>query len=387
MNKANAKTYIVLVVVILLLLSATKVISEKWRGIAAEWISPMWVTIEQSLHKIQSANDNTSEILENDAFKKLQLDNQLLRSDIEKFQTLFQQERLLNRKLSTLLKHKSSAHASISERRFDERLLQLLSIKAQAVPARVIFRSPATWSSSLWVNVGTSDNERLGQSVIMKNSPVVVGLSLVGVIDYVGKNQSRVRLITDSGLCPSVRASRGGILQDHLLDSIRDLQDNIAVYGHYFAAKDDKNTFIKQLENLKELFSKNRESWSLAKGELYGGSKPLWRSVDNILYGIGFNYDFDDEEGSARDLRTGKLLNASEQAPSMSILKVNDLLVTTGMDGVFPPGLHVGRVSKVYLLNEGDYYYELEAHPTAGNLNELSFVFVLPPVGYNPNDQ
>ena len=44
----------------------------------------------------------------------------------------------------------------------------------------------------------------------------------------------------------------------------------------------------------------------LAKGELYGSSKPLWRTQRHQLKGTGFNYDFADGEGPARDLQTGK---------------------------------------------------------------------------------
>jgi rod shape-determining protein MreC len=64
----------------------------------------------------------------------------------------------------------------------------------------------------------------------------------------------------------------------------------------------------------------------------------------------------------------------------MPILAVNDLLITTGMDGIFPPGFQAGIVSKLGVLKEGDYFYDLEAQPIVGALNELSLVFVLPPL-------
>ena len=80
----------------------------------------------------------------------------------------------------------------------------------ESIPARVIFRSPGTWNSSLWINIGENTNGDYHRTLIAKNSPVLIGNSVVGVIDYVGKDQSRVRLITDSGLVPSVRVARGG---------------------------------------------------------------------------------------------------------------------------------------------------------------------------------
>ena len=70
----------------------------------------------------------------------------------------------------------------------------------------------------------------------------------------------------------------------------------------------------------------------MAKGELHGSSKPLWRGYSQVLKGIGFNYDYADAYGPARDLRTGK---TTANSPGISLLRVNDLLMTTGMDGIF----------------------------------------------------
>jgi cell shape-determining protein MreC len=55
-------------------------------------------------------------------------------------------------------------------------------------------------------------------------------------------------------------------------------------------------------------------------------------------------------------------------------------LLTTGFDGVFPPGFCVATVSKVEQLKEGASSYEIEAVSTAQALDELTHVFVLPPV-------
>lgn len=186
------------------------------------------------------------------------------------------------------------------------------TLPSRAIPARVVFRSPASWSSSLWIDIGKTQ--------VLPNSPVVVGNALVGVIDHVSGRRARVRLITDSGLHPSVRASRDGAL--------------------------------------------------LAKGELSGSSHPLWRSRGALLEGTGFNYDFSDSAGPARDLRS-----------TDTILQPNDLLVTTGMDGLFPAGLEVARVTTVAPLREGAYFYDLLAEPVAPNLDDLTHLFILPPLG------
>lgn len=199
--------------------------------------------------------------------------------------------------------------------------------------SRVIFRTLANWDQFLWVNVGSQRNEELGRVVIDKNSPVVSGENVVGVIDYVEKRRSRVRLITDVTLVPSVRVAR-----------------TVA-----------------------------NERLYLAKGELSGSSQVLWRGYSKILKGSGFNYDFRDPKGGPRDLRTGRLMN-QKGGEALPLIKVGDLLVTTGMDGVFPPDLKVATVTKILPLKEGDFAYEIEALPTAQDLDELKILFILPPV-------
>lgn len=324
MIKKTPKAYLLLFAAILLLMSTPKESSEKLRGSTAAFLAPGWEGILLGVNTLQSYMPSKTKLGINKSapssdikMQQLQLENQRLKSEISRLQGLIQNELYLKTE-------------------------KMKSLQLQTIPAQVIFRSPLTWSSSLWLNVGMANNQTLGSVVVAKNSPVVVGTSLVGVVDYVGMHQCRVRLITDSGLTPSVRATREDPQKEHAI-------------------------------------------LSLAKGELHGSSKPLWRTYGNILKGIGFNYDFADESGSARDLRSGLPLQGKE--PAISILKVGDLLVTTGMDGVFPAGLHVAVVTKIDLLKEGDYYYELEAKPTAGNLHELSIAFVMPPVGYDVNDQ
>ena len=97
------------------------------------------------------------------------------------------------------------------------------------------------------------------------------------------------------------------------------------------------------------------------------------------MKGLGFNYDFSDNEGPARDLRTGEIVGSSSKK-QVALLKEGDLLITSGLDGIFPAGLEVAVVSKVHCLKEGASSYELEAKAIAENFNELSSVFVLPPL-------
>jgi cell shape-determining protein MreC len=341
MIRKTPKPFLLLFAAILFLISIPKGSSEKFRGATASLLSPAWGSIALgtvSLQNLVPSSDERSNPSGKE-MQRLQLENQQYALEIARLQELIQHERYLNKQLNAVY-NKTTTASSLESLQKNQRqdLQKLLALQLEAVPAQVVFRSPSTWNSSLWLNVGTANNHTLGQEVIAKNSPVVVGASVVGVVDYVGMHQSRVRLITDSGLTPSVRAQRGPYL-------------------------------------------------FLAKGELHGSSKPLWRSYGDHLQGVGFNFDFADEAGPARDLRTGMPINGTGKEPIIPILKVHDLLVTTGMDGVFPAGLHVAEVTSIHTLKEGDYYYELEAKPTAGNLQELSLVFVMPPLGYDPLDQ
>ena len=256
-----------------------------------------------------------------------------------------------------------------------------------AVAARIIFRSPSTWNSSLWINVGQETNESYEKPLVAKNSPVLVGDCVVGVIDYVGRKQSRVRLITDSGLVPSVRVARGGEQNRALAENVNDLISYIHTHGEFFEDPKEKSYLEEALQKFKYKLFEKRHTWYLAKGEIHGQSHPSWRTDGHILKGSGFNYDFEDEWGPARDLRTGEPLIANKEFKSMPLVKIHDLLITTGMDGVFPPHLKIGTVTKIDLLREGDYSFELEAKPSVGNLDELNWVYVIAPLGYDEKDQ
>lgn len=225
--------------------------------------------------------------------------------------------------------------------------------------AKVIYREPSSWSSHLWINVGLRDN-------ISVNAPVVIGKNVVGVIEEVLKKKSRVRLITDAQLIPSVRVKRGGERDSLLFERITSLTDVLETRSEIYGAEE----LTRALHAFKTQLGIDEKDLYLAKGQLHGASAPLWRCLGQKLKGIGFNYDFADEKGSSRSLRTS----------SVSLIKIGDLLVTTGMDGVFPEGLHVGVVSKIFPLHEGGISYELEANPLLQNLNSLTDVSILCPL-------
>ncbi len=326
----SPKPYLQILVVLLLLMSLPRTRSENIQGVSIAILAPAFnqlTAIKRGIHHLTEETIEDSEgqhVYVNEEIDRLRLQNQLLQNEVAKLKGLLTQETFIQQELG------SSPLGLIRKR---ERQL-ILELEILSIQAQVIYRSSSSWNNTLWINAGSAQNEKLDRIVVDKNSPVVVGSSIVGVIDYVGKNQSRVRLITDSSLTPSVRAIR------HINDTV----------------------------------------WYLAKGELHGCTDPKWRSQSNLLQGVGFNYDFSDDEGPARDLRTGEPEKMLEKYPSLAIVLPNDQLISTGMDGVFPPGLNIAKVTDVKILKEGDYGYELEAQPSCGTINNLSLVSVLPPL-------
>lgn len=231
------------------------------------------------------------------------------------------------------------------------------------VCAHVIYRNPHSWGSSFWVDVG--------EGVVVKNSPVLSGGAIVGIVDYVGKKQSKIRLITDRGLKPSVRAVRGSLQNAQLFEHLESVLHHLQARADLPLEEKSQFELIAALENFQSKLALDLTNLYLAKGILEGGGPPLWRSRNHVLKGIGFNYDFSDSYGPARPL-------VSKEDPP--ILQAQDLLVTTGMDGVFPPGLRVAEVSRVFPLCEGAYAYEIEAIPVVKNLDSIQTVFIIPPI-------
>jgi rod shape-determining protein MreC len=284
-------------------------------------------------------------------------------------------------------KEKTAPPAAFEEwaktRREEEKTLRKNTAKvlvdlsfSKALIGHVIYRSAYTWNSCLWIDVGEEDNIQ-GEPLCLKGSPVLSGTSLIGVVDYVGKKTSLVRLISDSGLSCAVRVARGE--GDPLLArKVEEVKSYIEEKGG-FEKEEEQKAFLFLLEKLSEKIAcEKTETLFLAKGELQGHGEPLWRSPGKFLKGIGFNYDFSDSYGGARDLRTGAPLDPKD-GPPIPLIQVGDILVTSGLDGVFPEGLQVARVHSVMPLREGAYFYEILATPTAEELLDVKTVIILPP--------
>ena len=380
MRRQKYFPYVVLFSFLFILLSMPKSFKERVEGFAVSSISPLWLKahyLGASPKKTINRKDSSDKTL-----KKIELENELLKAQADNFYEylLFEQkiEQQIDRLKEVSKENTDDIYWNSFFRRRAEELKDILKINIQALPAKIVFREPSSWSSSVWINIGKKQNDNLGRLIISKNSPVVIGKNLIGLVEYVGYRSSRVRLITDSGLVPSVRAVRGSIQNRSLLNLVKSMKDHIHARKDLFDDEQEKEYFLNDLFMLTQKLTKENEDKYLAKGELYGASEPLWRSKGLTLKGVGFNYDYSDAEGEAKDLRSGKVIKDNLAIKSDPLLKEGDLLITTGMDGVFPKGLHVAIVSKIEDLNEGDFSYDIEAKPTAMNLNELEFVFVLP---------
>jgi cell shape-determining protein MreC len=295
--------------------------------------------------------------------QELRLENYQLKSQLDlayewvnsekRIQDLAEQVRALDQEPATDVLRRRSAE-----------MRRILQSQAIAALARVLYRDPSAWSSTCWIDVGEENNGALGRQIVAKHSPVVLGNALIGVVEYVGKRQSRVRLITDSGLKIAVRAVRGSILERDAALAIQTAARSLRKLPDFKQSPD-----LTLIESIQQKLPYKFEDGYFAKGELSGSSAAYYRSLHPLLQGIGFNCDFADAERGALDLRNPQLL------------REGDLLITSGLDGVFPPGLAVARVTSVSPLIEGAYTYELQAEPVAGNLGDFRSVAVLPPVG------
>lgn len=363
-------------------LSLSKTSSEKLRNESATLFTPLWERLFNIKTFVMNSFTSTKAIKNQNIkaeIQQLRIENQLLKLEMDEIHYLHQNHQKIKMQLESFKDIAPEEINSLeleSDRFFKQNLTQIARL-VKALPARVIFRSFDQWNSVVWINVGQKDNEKLNMTIVAKNSPVLIDDALVGVIDYVDTSHSRVRLISDPSLTPSVRAMRGGDYDNIVISNIDYILQALSTQNSPLDEQENQQLYT-LLRQLKHSLQPYKKSWYLAKGELRGSILPLGYSPP-LLKGTGFNYDFDDDEGVSRDLRTGES-NAATKEPALPILKVNDVLITTGMDGIFPAGLKVAIVSKVNFLKEGDYFYELEARPIATQLEELTRVFVIPPL-------
>lgn len=389
MRKEKIFPYVFLCFLLFSALSFPDRISGKWRRIAVSSLAPSWhfcekVKIQGMFFAASSAFPRSETEKYMKEMEDLKRTNRALSDQMENIRQWILSEDRIEEQLGRIRfldpLEKIEEWREYCQRRRGQ-MASLLKRQLKAVPAQVIYRDPASWSSFVWLDVGEKVNRTLQEAVIAKNSPVVIGSTLVGVVEEVGEKQCKVRLITDANLCPAVRAARGEGQDLLLLEQLEGTLQLLQTRRDLFSSQEEERIAFGVIQATLERLKSSQTTSYLAKGELQGSSLPLWRARGQKLKGVGFNYDFADEEGPARDLRTGEILSEKDgRKKSLPLLKEGDLLITSGLDGVFPAGLEVAVISKVHRLREGASSYEIEAIALAENFSELSSVFILPPI-------
>ena len=238
------------------------------------------------------------------------------------------------------------------------------------IEARLFSHKQFPWSHIAWIDRGSKAKDL--PFPIAVGCPVVYGQYLVGIVEKVGSEASQIRLLSDPLLRPAVRVQR-------MARNIRKenaaylLLHELEAHPELIPKETHRAAFIKLLTSLTTSFAKGQKL-SLAKGELQGSfdiQKPT------ILRGIGFNYDVEDEEGPARDIRTGQ---DHRDSSKMALIQPGDVLVTSGLDGFFPKGLLAAYVKQVNPLEEGGISYEISAEVACPCFLDLSTVALLPPL-------
>ncbi|MEN9344024.1 MAG: hypothetical protein RLZZ453_811 [Chlamydiota bacterium] len=364
MRRISYTPYFFLILSFFILLSFPVKVTERIRAFATSSIAPCW----QGVDKVRQMFASSSSVSTREK-EELRQEIILLRSQLDNVkQWLAQEDRIKQEWQRYQQLSPSFSQSDFFKRRVNE-IKEILRLTSLAVPAQISFREPALFGSSLWINVGEKQNVRLGKKVIAKNSPVILGSCVVGIVEFVGDTQSRVRLITDSCFSISVRAVRGGEQNRYLFEHVKALLQALQTRND-LGAFEEKNSLISSLLLLQEKLEIDAPDFYLAKGEVKGSGTALWRSREMTLKGVGFNYDFPDAEGPAHPL----------QSKHPHLLEKGDLLLTTGWDGLFPAGLKVATVITVDPLKEGAIAYSLQASPLVCDLSHLSYVFVLPPL-------
>ena len=370
------------------LMSLSKPFQAKLRSFAVGSLAPTYEQLSNVRHLLlktvflfkKPAHENVEK-------KQLILENELLKAQSRGIYEWLTFDQRIDEQIERLKAIEKSPSDKLYWKSFfqrrSEELRKILEIELQAVPAKIVFRDPTAWNSQLWINIGEELNETLGHKVIGLNSPVVVGDAVVGVVEYVGQKFSRLRLITDANLSLSARAIRGSDADRALAVQCKTLKETLET-REGLIDQGDKELFFTLLQELQAKLQEKKADYYLAKGEVHGAVTPHFRSSSRSLVGVGFNYDFADNEGPSRELKTGKTLDGSLNFLNQPLLKKGDLLITTGFDGVFPAGLKVGTITEVGDLSDASYSYEIKASPAVSDLVDLSVVFVMPSLDFIP---
>ncbi|HRW58989.1 MAG TPA: rod shape-determining protein MreC, partial [Chlamydiales bacterium] len=211
MKQKNSNFYLFLALYFVGILLIPKTAVDKLRSFSVASIYPLWKPVFAARGFSSSSKEDFYFLSEEN--QRLKLENARLHNQIKAVnEWILFQERIEQQfdylKNIKVINEKDLYWKDFFLRRAEE-LSKTLEGQLQALPARIIYKDLTCEADQVWINVGYYHNDVLGRLVVAKNSPVLVGNNLVGVVDKVEAKKSLVTLITDSSLPISVRAVRG----------------------------------------------------------------------------------------------------------------------------------------------------------------------------------
>ena len=285
MKKEKSSPYILLCFFIFCTLSLSDSVTQKVRFFAVSSLAPSWSLCEnirkqtQLLCSTSIAYKPTTEKFIRE-MEDLKRENRALSDQMENIRQWILNEDRIEEQMTRIknldLLEKGGEWRGYFQRR-KEQFSKILKLQMKAVPAKVIYRDPSSWSSFIWLNIGDRYNRSLGETVVAKNSPVVIGNMLVGLVEEVGDNQCKVRLLTDSNLFPSVRSIRGGRQDQFFLEQIEGLLQLLQTRRDLFPSLEEERVLFYSLQKLIIQLENFQATSYLAKGEKKGSNLPLWR--------------------------------------------------------------------------------------------------------------
>lgn len=202
--------------------------------------------------------------------------------------------------------------------------------------AQVLVKDLRPSSFTFWVDIGSNTCSFIG-----KGSPVCFGPYALGIIDYVGKRTSRVRLITDPKLQPSVTAIRGQAARSWMTDILDAFKAD---------EKLQKSASKRAIQLIQSELQSGIPSIELASGYLTGQKRHVG---EELLRAEGFSKDV--------------------------ALQVGDRLITSGLDGMFPKGLIIGKIVEMTQPLPGALSYGAWIRPIYSK-KRPPYVYILPPL-------
>ena len=351
------KTYGFLFLAILILLLSPPIFFKTYQN---KWVKGISSVVNLELPPQKSAAE-------------VNLENQVLKSQINYIKEWLGAQQKFEDFFSELKKLEKTQHLAVMSHDAQKKRMKILedflSYFGRYALAKIIFKEPFSSSSFAWINLGENYNSKCGITIIQKNSPVVFGDVLVGVVEEVFPHFSKIRFITDPHLVVSVKAIRGKEQLKSMQAKAEDLLDALELVQEVkYEKKDELMSLLHALNQ--ELQNEGHDRY-YARGEVSGAEYSPLYVFQNQLIGSGF---------LMQDLKTKHVKNLGVRGFQEIAIKKGDLLVSTGTDGMIPAGLKVGFVTEVLPSTLGKATYSIKAKSACDQLNELEYVQILPAV-------